>query len=87
MAEKRSIETAGRLMRDRDSAKIQGFAPSRIETVTGDYDVTGITAIRVGYPTDYSIDGGTLGTMSGVTVIAAGVTKFNFPVSTTFEVM
>jgi MFS superfamily sulfate permease-like transporter len=69
---------------------IQGFVSHEIVSVTGGsfLDVSDTVAVRVAYPSDYKInDTGTVGTMSGVTVIASGVTKLGFEDTTVVEVM
>jgi hypothetical protein len=76
------------LLNDDNNSIIQGFSPSSIVSVVGDYDVTNVTAVRVAFPSEYKINNtGVVGTMSGVTVIARGVTLLNFPNTTIIEVM
>ena len=75
------------LAKDHNGKEIQGFAPTRIVTASG-IDVSDAVAIRVFEPTQYQINGaGTIGTMTGVTVVNVGVSSFNFTESVTFEVM
>jgi len=75
------------LAKDHNGKVIQGFAPTRIVTGTS-IDVSDAVAVRVSAPTNYQINGtGTVGTMTGVTVVNVGVNTFDFTSSVTIEVM
>lgn len=68
---------------------VQGFAPSRIETVTV-LDTKGVEAIRIAEAKVYHIndDTGNAAIMpAGVTVIASTVAKITFASATVVEIM
>ena len=68
---------------------VQGFAPSRIETVTV-LDTKGIEAIRIAEAKAYHINGDSANSSvmpAGVTVIAPNVVEITFTSATVIEVM
>lgn len=79
------------LSTDHNGHAIQGFAPTKIESISSgsSLDTSNVIAIRVPSDVQYYVNGaGDEGTMpAGVTVVSINVTSFQFASAVVIEVM